>query len=92
MCVVQNYEFQDAMVRIVACRQIFASVFLRVAGVYSLPEPATKWSIMRFAIILKLLGVLLMIFSTFMLPPIFVALFYGDGATHAFMAISALCA
>ncbi len=40
---------------------------------------------MRFAIILKLLGVLLMIFSTFMLPPIFVAVFYGDGATHAFI-------
>ncbi|MDQ2993543.1 MAG: TrkH family potassium uptake protein [Pseudomonadota bacterium] len=40
---------------------------------------------MRFAIILKLLGILLMIFSTFMLPPIFVSLYYGDGATHAFV-------
>ncbi len=40
---------------------------------------------MRFAPVLKVLGILLMIFSTSMLPPIGVAIYYGDGAHAAFI-------
>ena len=40
---------------------------------------------MRFAPVLKVLGILIMLFSTSMLPPIGVAIFYGDGAHEAFV-------
>jgi trk system potassium uptake protein TrkH len=40
---------------------------------------------MRFAPVQKVLGILIMIFSGSMLPPIGVALYYGDGAHEAFV-------
>ncbi|MBX9585892.1 MAG: TrkH family potassium uptake protein [Gammaproteobacteria bacterium] len=40
---------------------------------------------MRFAPVLKVLGILIMFFSISMLPPIGVALYYGDGAHEAFV-------
>lgn len=40
---------------------------------------------MRFAPILRVLGMLMMVFSATMLPPIAVAIFYGDGAHQAFV-------
>lgn len=40
---------------------------------------------MRFAPVLQVLGILIMFFSTSMLPPIGVALYYGDGAHAAFI-------
>jgi len=40
---------------------------------------------MQFAPILRILGMLLMIFSLSMLPPIFVSLYYNDGALGPFM-------
>ncbi len=45
---------------------------------------------MQIAAILRILGLLLMIFSTTMLPPVGVALWYGDGALEAFLAAFAI--
>lgn len=45
---------------------------------------------MHFRIILRILGILLMVFSTTQLPPIGVSLFYNDGAAHAFAIAFAL--
>lgn len=45
---------------------------------------------MHFRIILRILGILLMVFSTTQLPPILVSLYYNDGAAHAFGAAFAL--
>ena len=40
---------------------------------------------MRFPAVLRLLGLLLMIFSLSMLPPIAVGLYYGDGEITPFI-------
>jgi trk system potassium uptake protein TrkH len=41
---------------------------------------------MQYRLILKILGVLLILFSSTMLPPIIVSAWYHDGAHHAFLA------
>ena len=40
---------------------------------------------MHYAVIARILGVLLMLFSLTMLPPILVSILYADGATQAFI-------
>jgi len=40
---------------------------------------------MHFAIIAKVLGILLMLFSLTLMPPVFVSLWYGDGAYGSFI-------
>lgn len=40
---------------------------------------------MRFAIVFRVLGLLLMLFSITLIPPIFVSIFYQDTATFAFI-------
>jgi len=45
---------------------------------------------MQIAAILRILGLLLMIFSTTMLPPVGVALWYGDGALKPFLTAFAI--
>ncbi|OOZ37522.1 TrkH family potassium uptake protein [Solemya velesiana gill symbiont] len=40
---------------------------------------------MQFSAVQRILGVLLMLFSLTMLPPVLVSLWYGDGAVSAFM-------
>jgi trk system potassium uptake protein TrkH len=40
---------------------------------------------MRFAIVFKVLGLLLMLFSMTLIPPIFISIFYQDTATTAFL-------
>jgi len=40
---------------------------------------------MQFALIIRILGILLMLFSLTMLPPVVVAQMYGDGGTQAFV-------
>jgi len=48
---------------------------------------------MRFSVVQRILGLLLMLFSTSMLPPVFISLLYNDGSTPAFIygfAITAL--
>ncbi len=46
---------------------------------------------MRFAAIFRILGVLLMLFSLSMLPPIGVELYYRDGGLYAFVSTFFLC-
>lgn len=40
---------------------------------------------MRFAIVFRVLGLLLMLFSITLIPPIFISMFYQDSATFAFV-------
>lgn len=45
---------------------------------------------MHLSVVQKVLGLLLMLFSTAMLPPVAVALLYGDGTETAFLAAAAI--
>lgn len=45
---------------------------------------------MHFRIIRRILGILLMVFSTTQLPPMVVSVYYADGAAHAFAVAFAL--
>jgi trk system potassium uptake protein len=40
---------------------------------------------MRFAIVFRVLGLLLMLFSVTLIPPIFVSIYFDDGALYAFV-------
>ena len=39
---------------------------------------------MRLAVVQRILGLLLMVFSITMLPPVAVSIYFNDGAIHAF--------
>ncbi len=40
---------------------------------------------MQFSAVQRILGILLMLFSLTMIPPVIVSIWYGDGAVSAFL-------